>query len=156
MYRVVSLGRLLKVDERVQEVTKGRIPMKGTRQMLIGALGVAAITLAGAAGAAEPPRVSEVMHWSEDNNPATLNALIKKGVGIMQKVGCGCTVRVWVRAFGGDAGVTIVTEYPSLLALAQFEEKLRNSPEWTAFMTADVMTSGTKPPTVELVSELML
>lgn len=130
--------------------------MKGMRQMLGGVLGVAAITLAGVAGAAEPPRVAEVMHFSEDNNPAKLDALIKKGVGIMQKIGCGCTVRVWVRAFGGDAGVTLVTEYPSLLALAQFDEKMRTSPEWTAFMTSDVIPSGTKPPTVELVMERKL
>jgi hypothetical protein len=124
--------------------------------MLGGMVGVAAITLAGVAVAAEPPRVAEVMHFSEDNNPAKLEALIKKGVGIMQKIGCGCTVRVWVRAFGGDAGVTLVTEYPSLLALAQFDEKIRNSPEWTAFMTSDVIPSGTKPPTVELVMERKL
>jgi len=129
--------------------------MKGMRQVLGGMLGVAAITLAGMAGAAEPPRVAEVLHFSEGDNPAKIEALSRKAIGLMQKIGCGCTVRVWTRAFGGDAGVTVVTEYPSLLALAQFEEKIRNSPEWAAFMTNDVIPSGTKPPTVNLLVERM-
>ena len=124
--------------------------------LLGGVVGVAAMTAAGAALAADPLHVAEVVHFSQDENPAKLGPINKKAIGLLQKLGCGCTARVWNRAFGGDAGTTIVIEYPSLMALAQFEQKLQNSAEWAAFWANEVMPSGVKPPTINLVVETPL
>jgi hypothetical protein len=121
------------------------------------ALCVFALTMGAIAWPASPmssPRVVVLLHWDATTNPAKLLPLIKKGMDVDTKLGCGCNARVWGGAFGGDGGITLVTEFPSLVAMAQYEARRAASAEWAAFIT-EAMASGTARPSSSIVSEMI-
>lgn len=127
--------------------------MTRVKQLLMGLAGMAVVATASAAAPMSPPKIVVVLHFDASNDTTKLLTLTKKAMDIYAKQGCGCNTRVWGGGFGGDGGTTIVTEFPSMVAMAQYTAKRDASPEWMQFI-AEAMVAGFKSPTSSLLAEM--
>jgi hypothetical protein len=128
--------------------------MQMTRNFL---MALAAVTAVAAATAATPvlvqPKVAVLLHFDSSNDRDKLLGLVKKAMAVDAKLGCSCTTRVWGGGFGGDGGVTIVTEYASLVAMAQYSARRDASTDWAQFIT-EAMASGIKPGVSSVIDDV--
>lgn len=119
------------------------------KAFLIGLAALASNSTALPAAAAEQPKIIGMVHYSSSNARSKLMGLIAKGNALDRKFGCGCTIRVWEEVFGGDGGVTLTIEFKSLLAMAQYQERVREAPEWAEW-GKEMEAAGIKPTNILL------
>lgn len=122
------------------------------KALLMGLAALAGIATALPVAAAEPPKIMGLVHYST-NDRSKLMEMIAKGNALDRKFECGCTIRVWEEMYGGDGGVTLIIEFKSLLAMAQYQERVRDAPEWAEWGKA-MMAAGIKPETNRLLQEI--
>ena len=108
-----------------------------------------------AAPPAGPPRVSEVIVLDVGANMAKFADLSHRMDAITTKYQSTAKVHFWDTTFAGNnAGhLVVVVEYPSLLSMAQSQEKVMGSPEYAKWI-ADVQASGIKVVSQSLLTEV--
>lgn len=123
------------------------------KALLMGLAALASIATALPATAAEPSKIVGLVHYSSSNDRSKLMALIAKGNALDRKFGCGCTIRVWEEAIGGDGGVTLTIEFKSLLAMAQYRDRAGDAPEWAEWYK-EMEAAGIRPISNVLLQEI--
>lgn len=114
-----------------------------TRRMrLISLVLVAAFAAPVLARAAEPPKVSAVISVKVTGDRQAYYGKLKNFQAITKRLGLP-QARIWRETVGGEGADTIhiVTEYPSLAAWAESQNKLNADPEAAKFLR-DLDTSG--------------
>lgn len=107
------------------------IVSKQLRHFVVSAVVVAASAFAWEAQAT----VMRVVVVKTDNAAAYV-AELRKGQGILRRLGNAAQIRVWRARFAGDdtGRVVVSIEYPSMVALAQEEAKAFADPEYSAWL----------------------
>ena len=131
--------------------------MRKVSLFAVGLIIAVTATMSSAAPPAAAPRVTEVYVLDVGDNMGKFIELSKRVNALVKKIGSQGTTHYWINTWAGaNAGKVVVTvEFPSLLALAQDEEKYRNDPEFQKWQ-ADAMSSGVKVLSQSIVTELML
>jgi len=129
--------------------------MKAHSLLAVGLVIAVASTISSAAPPTDAPRITEVFVLDVGQNMPTFIELSNRTDALVKKVGSQGTSHYWMGAWAGsDVGKVIVTvEFPSLLALAQDEEKFQANPEFQKWQ-ADAMSSGVKFLSQSIVTEL--
>jgi hypothetical protein len=129
--------------------------MKTHSLLAVGLIIAVASTMSSAAPPASAPRITEVYVLDVGQNLPKFIELSKRIDALVKKYGSQGTSHYWIGQWAGsDVGKVIVTvEFPSLMALAQDEEKFQNNPEFQQWQ-ADAAASGVKLLSQSIVTEL--
>lgn len=125
------------------------------KALVMGLTALASIAVALPAAAAEPAKIMSLVRWDKSHDREKVLAMIAKGNALDRKFGCGCTIRLWEESLGGDSGLVLQIEWKSMLAMAQYQQKFADAPEWAAWYK-EVAASGIGPGNTTLVTEIIV